>query len=129
LLERESDPRAAASDNFVAAVGDDEQFAVAAALIADELGFPARVVVGARLWSDDPGVRVCESGACRAQDLSAWTEVFTDDGRWVPVDVTPQWAQSPSLEVTEQRDPENVTEVRPDSVEEVVPPAPVQEDS
>src|SRR3546814_9538657 len=49
LLERESDPRAAASDNYVAAVGDDEQFAVATALIARELGFPARVVVGARL--------------------------------------------------------------------------------
>ena len=31
--------------------------------------------------------------------------------------------------MTEQRDPENVTEVRPDSVEEVLPPDPVQEDS
>ena len=50
-------------------------------------------------------------------------------GEWVPVDVTPQYAQSPSLEVTEQRDPENVTEVRPDPVEEVVPPDPVQEDT
>ena len=49
LLERETDPRAAASENFVAAVGDDEQFATAVALIARELGFPARVVVGARL--------------------------------------------------------------------------------
>jgi hypothetical protein len=45
------------------------------------------------------------------------------------VDVTPQYENSPSLEVTEQRDPENVTEVRPDSVEEVLPPDPVQEDS
>ena len=53
----------------------------------------------------------------------------SSDGDWVAVDVTPQFAQSPSLEVTEQRDPENVTEVRPDSVEEVVPPDPVQEDS
>ena len=49
LLERETDPRAEASGNYVAAVGDDEQFAVATALVAAELGFPARVVVGARL--------------------------------------------------------------------------------
>lgn len=129
LLERESDPRAAASDNYVAAVGDDEQFAVATALIARELGFPARVVVGARLSATDPGVFTCDDGECRGQDLSAWTEVLSDDGAWIPIDVTPQWSQTPSLEVTEQRDPENVTEVRPDSVEEVVPPEPVQDDT
>ena len=129
LLERETDPRAAASENYVAAVGDDEQFAVAVALIARELGFPARVVVGARLSSADSELRTCDAGVCRAQDLAAWTEVQSAAGEWIPVDVTPQYAQSPSLEVTEQRDPENVTEVRPDPVEEVVPPDPVQEDN
>ncbi len=129
LLERESDPRAVASDNFVAAVGDEEQFAVATALIARELGFPARVVLGARLSAADTGVFTCEDGVCRAQDLAVWTEVRDVDGAWTAVDVTPQWSRPPSLEVTEQRDPENVTEVRPDSVEEVVPPEPVQEDT
>ena len=129
LLERESDPRAAETGNYVAAIGDDEQFAVAVALIARELGFPSRVVVGTRLASPDTGVSVCDAGVCRAQDVSAWTEVQGGDGRWVPIDVTPQYAQSPSLEVTEQRDPENVTEVLPDPVEEVVPPDPTQEDS
>ncbi|WP_148272807.1 transglutaminase domain-containing protein [Microbacterium testaceum] len=129
LLDREDDPRAAASGNYVAAVGDDEQFAVAVALVAHQLGFPARVVVGARLTSADPDLPTCEAGACRADDLSAWTEVQGSDGRWVPIDVTPQHEQSPSLEVTEQRDPENVTEVRPDTVDDVVPPAPVQEDN
>lgn len=129
LLEREADARAASTGNYVAAVGDDEQFAVAVALIARELGFPSRVVVGTRLVSADAGVSTCEAGTCRAQDLSAWTEVRGDDGLWTPIDVTPQWEQSPSLEVTEQRDPENVTEVRPDTVEEVVPPDPVQEDT
>lgn len=128
LLEREDDPRAAASDNYVAAVGDDEQFAVAAALIAHELGFPARVVVGARLSSTDSTLPTCDAGECRPRDVSAWTEVQGVDGRWTPVDVTPQWAKSPSLEVTQQQDPENVTEVRPDTVEEVIPPEPVQED-
>jgi hypothetical protein len=129
LLERETDPRAEASGNYVAAIGDDEQFAVAVALIARELGFPSRVVMGARLTSADPGLSICQNGVCRAQDLAAWTEVQDEAGRWVPVDVTPQHANSPSLEVTEQRDPENVTEVRPDTVEEVLPPDPVQEDS
>ena len=129
LLDREDDPRAAASGNYVAAVGDDEQFAVATALIAHQLGFPARVVVGARLTSADPDLPTCEAGACRSADLSAWTEVQGADGRWTAIDVTPQHERSPSLEVTQQRDPENVTEVRPDTVDDVVPPAPVQEDN
>ncbi|WP_137844134.1 transglutaminase domain-containing protein [Microbacterium sp. 2FI] len=129
LLERETDPRAVASGNYVAAIGDDEQFAVAAALIARELGFPSRIVLGARLVADEAGLAACEGGVCRAQDIAAWTEVQSADGDWVAVDVTPQYEQSPSLDVTEQRDPENVTEVRPDSVEEVLPPDPVQEDA
>ncbi|WP_307454391.1 transglutaminase domain-containing protein [Microbacterium sp. SORGH_AS_0344] len=128
LLQREDDPRAAASDNFVAAVGDDEQFAVAVALIAHELGFPARVVVGTRLSSVDPTLPTCAAGVCRARDVGAWTEVQGTDGRWAPIDATPQWEKSPSLDLTQQQDPENVTEVRPDTVEEVVPPEPVQED-
>lgn len=129
LLERETDARAKASGNFVAAVGDDEQFAVAVAMIARELGFPSRVVLGARLAGAEPGLAACDDGVCRAQDLSAWTEVQSADGAWIPVDVTPQYADSPSLDVTEQRDPEVVTEVRPDTVEEVLPPDPLQEDS
>ena len=129
LLERETDQRAVASGNYVAAIGDDEQFAVAAALMARELGFPSRVVLGARLSAAEPDLATCDEGACRAHDLTAWTEVQSAAGEWVAVDVTPQHAQSPSLDTTEQRDPENVTEVRPDSVEEVVPPDPTQEDS
>ncbi|MGN7970318.1 transglutaminase domain-containing protein [Microbacterium sp. 22296] len=128
LLKREDDPRALASDNFVAAIGDDEQFSVATALIAHELGFPARVVVGARVSSTDTSLSTCDAGECRARDVTAWTEVQGSDGGWTPIDVTPQWEKSPSLEVTQQQDPENVTEVRPDTVEEVVPPEPVQED-
>lgn len=129
LLERESDPRAAASDNFVAAVGDDEQFAVAVALIARELGFPARVVVGARVATADPDVAVCAEGNCRAGDISAWVEVRSAAGEWIAVDVTPQHAQEPSREVTEQPDPTIGTVVRPPSVDEVQPPKPAQEDT
>ncbi|WP_439591818.1 transglutaminase domain-containing protein [Microbacterium sp.] len=129
LLEREADPRAEASGNYVAGIGDDEQFAVAVALIARELGFPSRVVVGARLASGDVDVAVCPDGACRAQDMSAWAEVLSTGGDWVPIDATPQHEEAPSLEVIEQRDPENVTDVRPDAPEEILPPDPVQQDA
>ncbi|MFT3798135.1 transglutaminase domain-containing protein [Microbacterium sp.] len=129
LLEREADPRAAASGNYVAAVGDDEQFSVAVALIARELGFPARIVVGARLTSDDASVATCQAGACRAGDISAWVEVRAASGEWIAVDVTPQHTQAPSREVTEQPDPTIGTAVRPDGVDEVLPPKSTQEDS
>ncbi|WP_292831655.1 transglutaminase-like domain-containing protein [Microbacterium sp.] len=129
LAEREADPRAAATDNYVAAVGDDEQFATAVALIAGELGFPARVVVGVRLSSTDAGVSVCANGACRSGDVSAWVEVRAATGEWIPVDVTPQHAQAPGDEVTEQPDPTIGTAVRPITVDEIEPPKPAQEDA
>ncbi|MFV0374265.1 transglutaminase domain-containing protein [Microbacterium sp.] len=128
LLTREADPRAAESGNYVAAVGDDEQFAVAASLIAQQLGFPARIVVGARLSSGE-GLPVCEDGRCRAGDLAAWLEVRAASGEWVAVDVSPQHEVVPSLEVTQRREPRVPTEVDPDTIEEVTPPRPSQNDT
>ena len=52
-----------------------------------ELGFPARVVVGVRLSSPDATLPTCADGTCRAQDLAAWTEVQNANGAWVPIDV------------------------------------------
>ena len=127
LLDREAEV-GDADLPLVAAVGDDEQFSVAVALIARELGFPARVVVGARLASDD-GLRTCDAGACRGGDIVAWTEVQSDAGEWIPIDVTPQSAIAPETDLTLQRDPQNETEVRPENAEEVVPPDPVQQDA
>lgn len=129
LLDREQDPRAEASGNYVAAIGDDEQFSVAVALLARELGFPARIVVGARMESADPDLAVCGDGACRADDLAAWVEVRGAAGEWIPVDASPQHRQAPSREVTSQPDPTIGTEVRPDDVDEVEPPKPAQEDA
>lgn len=129
LAEREADPRAAQTGNYVAAIGDDEQFAVAVTLIAAELGFPARIVVGGRTASADSDLSVCADGTCRAGDISAWVEVRSAAGEWVPVDVTPQHTQAPSREVTEQPDPTIGTAVRPETVEEVQPPRPAQEDT
>ena len=90
LLERETDPRAEASGNYVAAVGDDEQFAVAAALIAARARLPgARRPRRPARARPSRSCRTCDDGVCRAQDLAAWTEVQSSDGDWVAVDVTP----------------------------------------
>jgi len=78
---------------LVAGVGDDEQFAVASALIAESLGFPARVVLGFDLSSgetDSDAIPACTAGVCKGQNLTAWVEVQGSDGSWVPFDTTPQ---------------------------------------
>ncbi|MFT4229986.1 MAG: transglutaminase-like domain-containing protein [Microbacterium sp.] len=130
LLARESQVEAEGGDgSLVAAVGDDEQFAVAAALIAQQLGFPARVVLGVRLTAADDGLRACRDGQCEAGDLTAWVEVQASTGEWVAVDVTPQHTEGIATDALRQRDPENPTDVRPESAREVVPPDPAQQDS
>lgn len=57
-------------------VGDDEQYAAAFALVANSLGMPARVVLGATPKAD---------GVVRGQDVHAWVEVHLADGRWAPI--------------------------------------------
>jgi hypothetical protein len=111
----------------VAAVGDDEQFSVATALVAQALGFPSRVVVGVRLTGSD--LPACRGGVCTGGDLSAWTEVQDRDGSWVAVDATPQHENGLDPTTTRERDPENATDVRPQTAHEVVPPDPVHQDA
>src|SRR5699024_2824103 len=54
LNEREAELDNTASDEeLVAGIGDDEQFALAAYIIADQLGFEARVGLGVRLDTAD----------------------------------------------------------------------------
>lgn len=55
------------------AVGDDEQYAAAMAVLANRVGVPARVVVGAV---------VPRSGRVRGSDVEAWVEVRVEDGSW-----------------------------------------------
>lgn len=67
-------------------LGDQEQYAVTAALMARQLGFPARVVVGFVAPVDVPaGQSVTLTGS----DISAWIEVQTGQRGWVTVDPTP----------------------------------------
>ena len=126
LLEHESQVQGDEGASMVSAIGDDEQFAVATALIAQQLGFPARVVIGVRTASDT--LPACD-GECLASDLSVWTEVQDASGVWIAIDVTPQHTDAVEVESRTQRDPENITDVRPDEVTEVAPPDPDQHES
>lgn len=83
-------------------IGDAEQFAVTAALMARELGFPARVVFG--FLPDD-------SGVVTGDMVTAWIEVDTAQFGWVTLDPTP-----PVRPIPEEQ-PEEPNEVsRPQSV-------------
>ncbi|MCU1524291.1 MAG: transglutaminase protein [Microbacteriaceae bacterium] len=66
-------------------IGDQEQYAVTAALMARQLGFPARVVFGFAP-SDVSSGGVTE---IRGSDISAWIEVDTAQYGWVTIDPTP----------------------------------------
>lgn len=121
LNEKQSEVGGDDDRMLVAGVGDDEQFAVAAMMIADQLGFDARVVVGVRLESDEPGLPACSGGACRGGDVSAWVEVQDAGGAWVPIDVTPQHAIAMAADPEIRQDPKNATELH-DEVAEQVPP-------
>ncbi|WP_022884205.1 transglutaminase-like domain-containing protein [Glaciibacter superstes] len=92
-------------------LGDEEQYSVAAALIARELGFPARVVIG--FAPDAAGdAPVTMTGA----DISAWIEVQAAGAGWLAIDPTPPVRDVPAKE------PDDPTVVaRPQSV--VPPPA------
>ena len=68
------------TDDFLLAprpVGDDEQYASAMALLANRVGVPARVVVGAVLPRD---------GRVRGKDVHAWVELRVADGSWRTLD-------------------------------------------
>jgi hypothetical protein len=113
----------------VSAVGDDEQFAAAAALLARYFGFESRVVVGARLATDEqaPSVAPCENGVCTGANVTAWVEVLSPSSQWVPIDVSPQFAVVP-IDVTEgEQLPENPT-VPEEARTDVLDPPPAQRD-
>jgi transglutaminase-like putative cysteine protease len=91
-------------------IGDAEQYAVAAALMARQLGFPARVVFG---FAPDDGV-------VRGDDITAWIEVDTAQYGWVTIDPVPEERPIP------EEEPEEDSQVaRPPSI---VPPPPDRPD-
>ncbi|MFN4002846.1 transglutaminase-like domain-containing protein [Microcella sp.] len=76
-------------------VGDAEQYAVAAALIARELGFASRVVLGFGPIDEPGAVTLLES------DRTAWVEISTAGSGWVAVDVVPDRREIPPTEPDE----------------------------
>lgn len=55
-------------------VGDDEQFAAAFALMVEQLGVPARVVIGVE--------SLPASGVVQGHDVTTWVQVQAADGTW-----------------------------------------------
>lgn len=77
--------------------GFEEQYAAAAAVLAEASGFDARVVVG---FVVPPAVAATMPIVVRGQHISAWVEVRTMDG-WRAIDVTPPRTREPSDEAAD----------------------------
>ncbi|QWT24554.1 transglutaminase-like domain-containing protein [Subtercola sp. PAMC28395] len=94
-------------------VGDDEQYAVAMALEATQLGLPARVVMGFY-----PANAAQGSVAITGSDLHAWVEVDFQGAGWMTFDPTPPKDQTP-----QQQAPKQKTKPQPQVLQ---PPPPAQ---
>jgi transglutaminase-like putative cysteine protease len=90
-------------------IGDGEQYSVTAALMARELGFPSRVVLGFVPETTGPG-----TAQIRGKDISAWIEVDTAQYGWVTIDPNPPVRPIPA---EKPKDPNQVS--RPQTI---VPP-------
>ena len=112
-------------------VGDDEQYASAMALMAREMGLPARVVMGFAPGEDENGEPVTDPDAdpdapvaVTGADVRAWVEIAFEGYGWVPFDPTPPESQTPQDETeTSQADPEpQVAQPPPPPADPVDPP-------
>ncbi|WP_010202218.1 DUF3488 and transglutaminase-like domain-containing protein [Salinibacterium sp. PAMC 21357] len=122
----------ASEESLISAVGDDEQFSVAAALLARYFGFDSRIVFGVLLASDEsqPSVVPCSAdGVCTGANITAWTEVRSPDGQWVQLDATPQFSEPLSRVVVGEILPEHPTEPDEPSSEVLAPPVSIRAES
>jgi transglutaminase-like putative cysteine protease len=88
-------------------VGDDEQYAVAMALMVAQLGMPVRVVMG---FTAPGGAK---TAAITGADVHAWVEVpFTNAG-WVAFTPTPPIDRVPPAVVPQQREKPRVQVAQP----------------
>jgi hypothetical protein len=99
-------------------VGDDEQYAATLALMARELGMPARVVLGAIPPTENFDGRV--TGAM----VKAWVEVDFAGVGWVPLDPTPPVANKPQAIVKQPQANPNGQVLEP-PVAQAKPPRPL----
>jgi DNA-binding transcriptional regulator YdaS (Cro superfamily) len=125
LNQRQTNTGSTDNADLVAAVGDDEQFAAAVALMASDLGYLSRVVVGFRASAPADNayaIESCAKGVCTGANLTAWVEVAGTNGKWVTFDVTPQFKNKISPKSQNRQDPKNETAVTEDAAT-VLPPA------
>lgn len=104
-------------------VGDQEQYAVTAALMARRVGFPARVVLGFAVPQGAGGGNV----TIRGSDVTAWIQVQTASDGWVDVDPNPQVRPIPQKAPDEPRQisrPQSVVEPPKDNVQQEQNPPP-----
>lgn len=85
-----------------ALVGDDEQYAVLMALMARQLGYPARVVMG--FYPGATSIRAADgSVGLTGADAHVWVEVAFQPDAWVTFDPTPDHDRKPQKEIKKQR--------------------------
>lgn len=108
-------------------LGNGEQFAPLAALLAQATGVPSRVVMGFRSqaesdrWREDHGLAPHDGDyVVRGSDIAAWIEVALDRGNgpeWVPVlDVTPTKPEPQLRPAPQPRDPDSDPPPPPPSI-------------
>jgi len=81
-------------------IGDDEQYAVAMALLAGELGIPVRVVMGYYPDEEQDGEAVFTA---TGDNVHAWVEVNFEGVGWLPFNPTPPEDQVPNDQNTKPR--------------------------
>ncbi|MHB1008371.1 MAG: transglutaminase-like domain-containing protein [Propionibacteriaceae bacterium] len=82
-------------------IGDDEQYSVAMALMARQLGIPARVVMG---FYPDASKNVGSAAwAVTGGQAHIWVEVAFEGVGWVPFDPTPDRAKTPNTDVPQPK--------------------------
>ena len=95
-------------------IGDDEQYAVAMALMVRAFGAPARVVLGAYPGDKKAGGKLKLKG----DNVHAWVEVKFKEVGWIPFDPTPPLERVPR---TDQPQPKSVP--KPQVLQPPPPPA------
>ncbi len=84
-------------------IGDDEQYAVAMALMSRQLGLPARVVMG---FFPEQGAETGPMWEVKGHQAHVWVEIAFDGVGWVPFDPTPDRNKTPQTDVPKpRRDP------------------------
>ncbi|GAB3156966.1 transglutaminase domain-containing protein [Microbacterium neimengense] len=107
-------------------IGDDEQYAVAMALMVSQLGLPVRVVMGFETAGE-------QATTVTGDDLHAWVEVPFQDLGWVAFDPTPAKDRVPQEETPQQAQKPQAQVAQPPQTPqepaELPPPAPVEDES